>query len=192
LLVEQLSLSPGDYLLAVMQDRDAYSRAGAPPVYENVSDDYALELRAQTLDPTREVEPNDTPRNPSLLSPGAAFVGKLGFMRDVDVLCTSVVGKLRFKVEDSEDPPRPRESVLQVKPLSGPDQDVPVRVHRNLQGVPRSPRDALSPWQGNKVDGSGDAVCLELSLVPNPWGPNPAPDVAPASETQYVVRVEAL
>jgi len=192
LLIDQLSLPPGNYLLAVMQDRDPYTHAGPPPVYENVSDDYTLELRAQKLDPTREVEPNDTPRNPSLLEPGSEFRGKLGFMRDIDVLCSSSPGKLRFSVEDGDNRPRPRESALQVKPLSGPDQEVPVRVHRALQGVPRSPRDALSPWLSSKIDSAGSAVCIELSLVPNPWGPTPAPDVAPASETEYVVRVEAL
>jgi eukaryotic-like serine/threonine-protein kinase len=192
LLIDQLALSPGSYLLAVMQDRDAYTHAGAPPVHENVSDEYTLELRAQKLEPTREVEPNDTPRNPSQVQPGGEFVGKLGFMRDVDVVCTRSPGKVQFSVEDGDGRPRPRESALQVKPLSGPDQEVPVRVLRAMQGVPRSSRDALSPWRGSQVESAGGDVCIELSLVPNPWGPTPAPDVAPASDTEYVVHVQAL
>ncbi|MGC4091336.1 MAG: serine/threonine-protein kinase [Polyangiaceae bacterium] len=190
-LVEQLALAPGEYLLAVMQDRDAYTHAGAPPVHENVSDDYSLQLSASKPDATREVEPNDTLRNPTLISPGSELVGKLAFMRDVDVVCSSAPGKLRFSVADSESQARPKESALQVKPLNGPDQEVPVRVLRSLQGVPKSPRDIASPWQGAKVESHGSPVCIELSLVPNPWGPTPAPDVAPASDAEYVVHVDA-
>ncbi|HET9932833.1 MAG TPA: PPC domain-containing protein, partial [Polyangiaceae bacterium] len=190
LRIEQLALPAGTYLLAVMQDRDAYTRAGAPPVYENVSDEYTLRLAPRELDPNREVEPNDTPRNPTQVAPGAAVTGKLAFMRDVDVVCSTAPGKLRFVVEETDGVMRPRESALQVKPLSGPDQEIPVRVHRGLQGVPRSPRDSASPWRGAPLQSDGSPACLELSLVPNPWGPTPAPDIAPANETEYVVRVE--
>ena len=174
-----------------MQDRDAYTRAGAPPVYENISDEYALGVAARPLDPTREVEPNDTPRNPTQVALGSHVVGKLSFMRDVDVLCSAAPGKLRFTVEEAVGVTRPRESALQVKPLNGPEQEIPVRVHRALQGVPRSPRDVASPWKGAPLESAGAPACVELSLVPNPWGPSPAPDVAPANETEYVVRVES-
>lgn len=191
LSIEQLALPAGTYLLAVMQDRDAYTRAGAPPVYENVSDEYALRLAPRPLDATREVEPNDTPRNPTQVAVGSHVVGRLAFMRDVDVVCSSAPGKLRFVVEETDGVTRPRESALQVKPLSGPEQEIPVRVHRALQGVPRSPRDVASPWRGAPLESGGTPACVELSLVPNPWGPSPAPDVAPANETEYVVRVES-
>jgi serine/threonine-protein kinase len=192
LVIEQLALPAGTYLLAVMQDRDAYTHAGAPPVYENVSDEYMLRLAAQPVDVSREVEPNDTPRNPSRVELGGTLRGKLSFMRDVDVLCASAPGKLRFVIEETDGVARPHESALQVKPLNGPDQEIPVRVHRSLQGVPRSPRDALSPWRGAAVESANSPVCVELSLVPNPWGPSPTPDVAPASETEYVVRVDGV
>ncbi|MFZ5894092.1 MAG: protein kinase domain-containing protein [Myxococcota bacterium] len=192
LVIEQLALPPGEYLVAVMQDRDVYTRSGAPPVHENVSDEYRLQLTTQKLDTNREVEPNDTPRNPNQLAPGYELTGKLAFMRDADVICSTGAGAIRFSVEETDAQPRPRESLLQVKALSGPDQDVPVRIHRVLQNVPRSPRDAQSPWRSAKIEGAGSPACIELTLVPNPWGPSPPPDVPPASETEYVVRVESL
>jgi serine/threonine-protein kinase len=190
--VPQLALPPGEYLLAVMQDQDAYTHAGPPPVYENVSDDYRLQISAVSPNPERELEPNDSTRNAStVLAPGA-LRGQLSFMRDVDVVCTSSPRAVRFRVEEASDSPRPRNAVLEVKALAGPDRDIPVRVHRSQQGFTRSPRDTVSPWQSAAVPSAGASVCLELTLVPNPWGDTPPPDVAPASDSEYLVHVETL
>jgi serine/threonine-protein kinase len=191
LSLEQLALPPGEYLLAVMQDQDRYTHAGAPPVYENVSDDYRLQVSARDTDPARELEPNDDPRNGSQVSAPGSIRGQLAFMRDVDVVCTKAAGQVRFRVEETSDHPRPRGAVLEVKPLAGPDRDVPVRVHRGAHGFTRSPRDTVSPWLGAAVSSAGSSVCLELTLVPNPWAETPAPEVPPASDAEYVVHVEA-
>jgi hypothetical protein len=113
-------------------------------------------------------------------------------MRDVDVVCASAAGSLRFVVEDGNEHLRPRESVLQIKPLAGPEAEVPVRVHRTAEGFSKSSRDVVGPWHSSKVVSEGTPVCLELSLAVNPWAPTPTPEIAPASETEYVVHAEAL
>ena len=190
LLLNQLALPPGEYLLAVMQDQDAYTRNGAPPVYENVSDDYRLQLAAVEPSAERELEPNDSMRDASSVAPGRSLRGQLAFMRDVDVVCTNSPDSVRFVVEEASDHPRPREAVLEVKALAGPDRDVPVRVHWRQQGFKSSPRDTLSPWRSAKIAGAGERVCIELTLDPNPWAETPPPDVAPASDTEYLVHVE--
>jgi serine/threonine protein kinase len=187
--ISQLALPAGDYVLAVMQDRDAYTRAPAPPVNENVSDDYRLELSSVSVSAAREIEPNDTPQTASRLSANLAISAKLAFMRDVDVFCAENAGRVRFEVEDIGT--RPRDSVLEVKTLSGPDAHVPVRVHRAAAGFGHSPRDTASPWQSAEISADAVAPCLEVTLVPNPWGPTPTPDVAPASDAEYRVHVES-
>jgi serine/threonine-protein kinase len=192
LLVPQLALPPGEYLLAVMQDQDAYTRSGPPPVYENVSDDYRLRLSAVSPNSGLELEPNDSPRNGSDVPAPGVLRGRLGFMRDVDVVCSKGEGALRFRVEEASDHPRPRAAVLEVKAQEGPDRDVPVRVHRTQQGFTRSPRDTVSPWRSAAIPSEGKSVCLELTLVPNPWADAPPPDVAPASDSEYLVHVETL
>ncbi len=190
--VPQLALPPGEYLLAVMQDRDAYTHGGPPPVYENVSDDYRLQISAVVPSPENELEPNDSTRNASQVTAPGSLRGQLSFMRDVDVVCSTSPGAVRFRVEEISDHPRPRSAVLEVKALAGPDRDVPVRVHRSQQGFTRSPRDTVSPWRSAAIPSAGSSACLELTLVPNPWGETPPPDVAPASDSEYVVHVEAL
>jgi hypothetical protein len=188
--VRQLALPPGEYLLAVMQDQDGYTRGGPPPVYENVSDDYHLQVSALTPSAELELEPNDSPRNASRVQAPGAIRGQLAFMRDVDVICGASTGALRFRVEESSDHPRPRAAVLEVKVLTGPERDVPVRVHRSQQGFTRSPRDAVSPWLSAAIPSAGASVCLELTLAPNPWAESPQPEVAPASDSEYVIHVE--
>ncbi len=188
LLVERLLLPAGDYLVSVMQDRDAYTRAGAPPVHENVSDEYRLELGLAADNAEREGEPNDTAAHPTRLAAPGLSRARLAFMRDVDVFCTRSGERVRFVVEELDDPPRSRDAVLQVKPLTGPDADVPVRVHRAAQGFAPSARDTVAPWKSSWITATSE-VCVELTLAPNPWSPAP-PDVAPASDTSYVVRTE--
>ncbi len=185
----QLALPAGQYLVAVMQDRDAYSHAGAPPVYENVSDDYQLRLSAAPLTPEQELEPNDSLSSATKISASRSVTARLAFMRDVDVFCADKPGRVRFELEELGT--RPREAVLEVKALSGPDANVPLRVHRAAKGFTRSPRDTISPWRSADIPASASPACLEVTLVPNPWGPTPTPDVAPANDAEYRVHVEA-
>jgi hypothetical protein len=65
-----------------------------------------------------------------------------------------------------------------------------VRVHRTSQGFKPSPRDVAAPWISAWIPpSSSDSACLELTLVPNPWSAA-APEVAPAGNSSYAVRVE--
>ncbi|HYO96313.1 MAG TPA: serine/threonine-protein kinase [Polyangiaceae bacterium] len=191
LVVDALTLPAGNYLFAVMQDRDATTHVGFPPVYENVSDDYQLTVAPARVEPTRESEPNDSERDAADLAVPGMLRGRLAFLRDVDVVCATGPARLRFSVEDAVHRARPQHAVLQVTALAGPDRDVPVRVHRTGEEVKRSARDTFSPWWSPDIQSGGARVCLELRLVPNPWAPTPHPEVAPASDEEYFVRVEA-
>jgi serine/threonine protein kinase len=187
----QLDLPAGAYLLAVMQDRDAYTESGPPPVHENISDHYALELGPARELPGFEVEPNDAPSVASEIEVGGELRGALAWMRDVDVICAKPSeGELVFVVEDAPERPRAPGAVLQVTPKSGPDSGIPVRVHRGAPPAP-SDRDVAGPHRTRPVSTtSGERACVELTLVPNPWAPPPLPLVAPAGREHYVVRVE--
>jgi eukaryotic-like serine/threonine-protein kinase len=184
--IDALELAPGGYLIGLMQDRND----GEIPVYENVSDAYRLRVEAAEISPDRELEPNDTPRDANRVAPGTTFRGRLNWMRDVDAVCVEGAGNVRFVVEDAPTGARPEHSVLEVTPKGGPADGIPVRVHRRGASPPGKERDAVSPWTSPDADASSGNVCVVLQLVVNPWAPTPHPRVAPASDEEYVVRVE--
>lgn len=188
--IAALRLPPAEYVLALMQDREAYTKAPAPATLESISESYDLSL-APSSRAGFELEPNDFARDATQLAAGEAREGQLMWMRDIDVFCSRAEGSVRFEVTDS--PTRNHAAVLQVTPLAGADVDVPVRLHRpRASEVQASPRDHLGPWQSTSMDPSaGRPACIQLSLVPNPWAPTPHPLVAPAGGELYTVKLEA-
>jgi eukaryotic-like serine/threonine-protein kinase len=192
LSVEALKLPAGQYVLGLMQDREAYTKDPPPATFESLSESYRVNVApANAAD--GELEPNDFVRDATLVGPGGRRTGRLGWMRDVDVFCASGDGKVRFTVRDSPERPRARVAVLQVTPLAGDDFEVPVRVHRaGTHDVEASPRDVVGTWRSTLLDpAAGRPACIQLALVPNPWAPTPHPLVAPAGEEPYWVEVEA-
>ncbi len=188
--IPALRVEPGSYLFAVMQDRDQYTREPAPPVFENISDDYVLSVNRAAAAPEAEVEPNDVPAVAGRIAPGGTLRGRFAWMRDVDVACVdAAAGRVRFVVEDLG--ARARAAVLQVTPLAGPDHDIPMRVYRAGAGVKPSPTDTISPYKSAPIALSGAPTCISLSLVPNPHMPGEPPLVAPAGEEEYAIHVEA-
>jgi serine/threonine-protein kinase len=191
--VPALRLSAGTWLVAIMQDRDPYLPTGAPPVYENVSDEYRFRLEPTRAVAEHEVEPNDAAPLGNTVAAGATLRGALAWTRDVDLVCAAAGPKrLRFVVEDGVDRPRDHHSVLEVTSRGGPETGVPVRVHRAGASVKPSGRDALGAWKGPWISLEGsEPPCIELTLTPNPWGPSP-PVLAPyPGPEEYLVRVEA-
>jgi eukaryotic-like serine/threonine-protein kinase len=188
-----LEITPGAYLLAVMQDRNQYTENPPPPVLENVSDAYRLRVAAGTSGGEDEVEPNDDTRDSTPVAPGRTLRGRLAWMRDVDVICANATqGSIRFVVEDAIGGARPLHAVLELTPEGGPGARVPVRIHRG--GITPSAHDAKSPWVGPVVTlgPSTPRACVSLKLAPNPLAPTPHPRVAPASNDEYLVRLDAL
>jgi eukaryotic-like serine/threonine-protein kinase len=191
--VPALKLSPGTWTLAVMQDREAYFEGPPPPVYENVSDDYRVRVAPVAAPPERELEPNDAQPLANPLPLGAAFRGSLPWSRDVDLLCAPAGAKrVRFAIEDSVERPRARHSVLEATPRGGPENGIPVRIHRPGSDVRASPRDSVGRWQSAWIPVDPSAPpCVELRLVPNPWGAAPLPVLAPPGDEEYQVKAEA-
>jgi eukaryotic-like serine/threonine-protein kinase len=192
--VPALELVPGQYFFAVLQDRDGYSEdMPLLPVIENISDSYELVVASAEPDPGHELEPNDTLRDANHVSVGAALRGRIGWMRDVDVVCAAPgKGPVQFTIEDSPDAPRPRSAVLQATPRGGPADGVPIRLHR--KGTPLasgSEHDVAGQWKSPAAERSQGEACVELTLVPNPLAPAPLPTVAPAGDEEYLIRVEA-
>jgi hypothetical protein len=190
--VPELRLTAGRWVVGVMQDREAYFEGGPPPVFENVSDDYRLAIKPARVTGEREVEPNDAPPAGNTIASGSSLEGRLAWTRDVDLLCAAPGPKrVRFTVEDAVEKPRVRASVLEVKPKSGPERDIPVRVHRAGTSVPKSPRDSAGAWQSAWIDvDAANPPCIEVSLVSNPWAPAPLALVPPPGNEEYLVRVE--
>jgi serine/threonine-protein kinase len=164
--VRALALEPGRYLVAVMQDLDGYGGL-PPPVFENVSDAYALELSRAEADPSFEIEPNDQPSAATPVVPGAPMHGTISWARDEDVYCVpdSVRGAVAFRVTDANT--RPAFEVLEASRLSGGDEVERVRVHVT-SGRPTS-TDAKSPWTSDLVADDGAPRCVRLRLASNPW-----------------------
>jgi hypothetical protein len=191
--IAALKLAPGNWTLAVMQDREAYFETGASPVYENVSDEYRIRVAPVRATPERELEPNDAQPFGNALPESGVFRGSLPWARDVDLLCAPAgLKRIRFVIEDSVERPRLRHSVLEVTPHGGPDNGIPVRIHRTGSSVRPTARDAVGVWKSAVVPADGAAApCIELRLVPNPWGATPLPVLAPPGDEEYQVRVEA-
>jgi eukaryotic-like serine/threonine-protein kinase len=187
LVIDALELEPAGYLFAVLQDRDRYGENPPPPVHENVSDAYRLSVGPAELDPGRELEPNDDLKSAQQVRPGSEIRGRVAWMRDVDTFCVAESGPVRFVVDDAS---RPDHAVLEATPAGGPADGIPVRIHRRGSRVTPSPRDVVAPWTSPVVDSSKASACLRLALVANPWAPTPHPHVPPASDDEYVVRIE--
>jgi serine/threonine protein kinase len=192
LSVEALRLPAGEYVLGLMQDREAYTKDPPPPTVESISEGYRLSVGVATSTEA-ELEPNDFPRDATLLAPGEKRSGRLAWMRDVDVFCSGSERPVALRVTDSPERPRAHAAVLQVLPLAGADLEVPVRVHRaGARDVQASARDVVGVWQSTPMDpAAGRRACVQLSLVPNPWAPTPHPLLAPAGEEPYWVEVVA-
>lgn len=193
LSIPQLQLQPGTYLVGVMQDQNRYDERTRVHTHENISDEYQLDLQATPADNSREVEPNDQARLATRLSAGNSLTGSIGWMKDVDVVCAAKgsTAPLHFIVEDAIDVARPDSAVLNVTPIGGPSDGIPVRVHRSDRTIDVSERDQLSPWKGPTVNDLKADLCVKLELVPNPLAPRPHPLVAPAGTERYRVRLAA-
>jgi eukaryotic-like serine/threonine-protein kinase len=190
LSIDGLRLPAGQYVLGLMQDREAYTKDLPPPTLESISESYRVSV-SLTNEAGSEVEPNDFPRDATLVGAGEKSSGRLAWMRDVDVFCSTSPQKVVLRVTDSTERPRAHAAVLQVLPLAGADLEVPVRVHRaGARDVQGSARDVIGVWQSTVMNpAEGPKACIQLSLVPNPWAPTPHPLIAPAGEEPYLVEV---
>jgi serine/threonine-protein kinase len=189
-------VDPGRYLLAVLQDMDPYGASTPPMVYENVSDEYALEftpVRGEKVDPTWEIEPNDSLSTANRVAPGAEMRGSLGFHNDVDVLCPalSARGSARWVIRDAVERPRDAGAVLGVELLRGAKDPLKVMIHRAGAASKPDATNLVSPYTAPAVtlDGDPSAGCVKLRLMHDPWGSN-ALTLPPPGREPYLVKLE--
>jgi len=189
-------IDPGNYLFAVMQDREPYDAAGLPFVLENVSDAYALRVSPVVPDPAEELEPNDARQVACAIAPGGQVRGVFGWMQDEDVACVAADarGKMRWVVDDAMERPRDRGAVLQVTPANGPRPGVGLRVHRAGQTGKVTADDVIGPWRSEPFDptSGADPACISLRLTLDPWAGDNAPLTPPVSGEHWMVRVEPV
>jgi hypothetical protein len=187
-VIPELKLEAGEYLFAIFQDRERYTEDAAPPVLENISDTYEFELTATDAAPDMEEEPNETRETASMLATNSSIRARLSWMRDIDTFCAKDwVPPIRFVVEDNS--PRPRGAALEVTPLGGPTDGIPLRVHHTRAQGTVSQIDVKGPWKGPVITKLGTA-CLSVTLTRDTWSSPPLPILAPASDHEYIVRVE--
>jgi serine/threonine protein kinase len=189
LVIPALHLDPGEYLLAVLQDREQYEDEPGPPVLENVSDAYELTLGPGTADADAEIEPNDSTASANTIAPGGSMRARLAWMRDVDVFCASGEDPVKFTVDDPT--ARPHGAVIEVTPIGPDGAAVPVRVHHSAEKGTVNDRDARSPYTFPKHKGHA-VTCVSVGLTSDIWAQAPLPHVAPAGDQEYVIRVESL
>jgi tRNA A-37 threonylcarbamoyl transferase component Bud32 len=188
LVIPVLKLEGGEYLFAILQDREQYTDDPAPPVLENISDTYEFEVTPTDAAADLEQEPNETRETSNAVATNASIRARLAWMRDVDTFCAKDwTPPIRFVVEDNS--PRPRGAVLEVTPLGGPTDGIPVRVHHARGHGVVNERDLRSPWKGPVIAKPGNA-CLSITLTRDVWSDPPLPHVPPASDHEYVVRIE--
>lgn len=188
LTLPALAVEPGDYFVAVIQDRNPYGRGYAPPIYENVSDSYELSIALVDVKPGAEVEPNDQAQAANQLPMNETITGTLPWVDDVDVYCASRdAAPLTWVVSDDR---RRKGTVLEVMSFVGGSSGPVVRVHSpSATSLDRRPlpADVNSPWR-SPVFPSGKARCIRLRLTTDPWvegraGSNPEPDGTPYQVT---------
>ncbi len=160
--IPALRLSPGGYVLAVIQDLDGYGDQRSP-VFENVSDQYSVVLGPGVDTADLEVEPNDDQAHAVEVGVGQTVRGTLGWVHDTDIYCADVesTGRFRYRVDDD---PRDPGTVLAVTSTRGNEEGREVRIHADRQKKPTS-TDVPTPYSGIAFQGM-NAPCLVLRLVP--------------------------
>jgi tRNA A-37 threonylcarbamoyl transferase component Bud32 len=185
--IPALELEPGRYLVAVLQDLDAYGGV-QPFVHENVSDAYTLLVGPTNAEPSFEIEPNDQVATHNAIPAGGTMHGTIGWARDEDVFCVggSDGAPIRWKVEDG--PKRDPESVLEVIAIRGGDEGAAVHVH--VAKGQMSAIEVASPWVSPAVPDEGTPRCIRVRLASNPWTFD---HVFPrGSQEPYAISVESL
>ncbi len=190
--LRQLALQPVEYLIAIRQDQDKYRESQQTYVHENISDDYQFTFSLAKSDDSLEIEPNNGRGNAGVLhlssNQASQLRGELNFMHDKDIVCAQGSDWGKFSINDAEGGRRPRDALLQITPLGGPNHKIPIRLHGPGGKFEESERDQRIPWTSPPLS-LKESPCVSLTLVPNPWAPRPHVLTAPSSSHQWVVTL---
>ncbi len=194
LVVSALSLEPGAYLVAVVQDRNPYGGGRRPFVLENVTDDYELVVALASPKEGEEIEPNDVVESAQMLPAGGVMAGTIAWVGDEDVYCLDPdpEGPVMWEVDDGE---RAKGTVLEVTPMHGGAPGPVVRVHgagTKPFGRPRLEADVNSPWASPPLEATAGGRCLRVRLATDPWFERSGQEPPSTEPTEYHLKVVAL
>ena len=191
LVVSSLSLDPGEYFIAVVQDRHPYGTGRVPFVVENVTDHYELIVELASPAEGEEIEPNDVPEAAQKLPTSGVMSGTLAWVGDEDVYCVDPEQQspVTWQVHDGQ---RGQGTVLEVTPLLAGVPGPVVRVHApgtKPFGRPRLEADVNGPWTSPPLEaGSGDR-CLRFRLASDPWVERLMHEPPRADPTEYQIKL---
>ncbi len=191
LSVSALSLDPGAYFVAVVQDLNPYGTGRVPFVLENVTDSYEILVALASPAEGEEIEPNDVPESAQKLPTSGVMSGTLAWIGDEDVYCVDPdhQGPIVWQVDDGQ---RVQGTVLEVTPLLAGLPGPVVRVHAagtKPFGRPRLESDVNGPWSSPPIEaGCGDR-CLRLRLTTDPWVERLQQGLPPAGPTEYQISL---
>lgn len=185
--IPRFRVDAGAHLVVVSQDRNVPPQANYPvALHESISDSYVLTVRSAS-EASADLEPNDTLEGAALVEPGSTVVGSLGFVDDVDFIC-STTGHVSWQVDE---PGRRTGTVLELTPIVDGRTRPLVRVHGRSSTLHprRAPMaaDVRSPYSTPRC--AGERCCIKLRLTSDPWS---APDaVGPLPDgSRYRLKVE--
>jgi eukaryotic-like serine/threonine-protein kinase len=199
LVVPAFRLAPGTYYFAALQDRDHSGAEAQTPILENVSDDYVLTVTRANVDPSRELEPNDSSLSADELPIDHELTGMLGWVDDVDFVCAAASvpessQRVRWIVRDALGQPRETGVVLDVTPSYGSRAGIAFHVHRANATAAVGIDDRVSPWKSEPfvLSPQPRAQCLRLQLAADPWTRTDAPVGVSADHAAWNVRLQSV
>jgi serine/threonine protein kinase len=150
LQVTAFRVQPGKHWIRVSQDRSALDAGQKAPVFENVSDTYALRVAIASRTPDLEIEPNDGLGNAQSLALGDAVSASLGWRDDRDMFCASGnEGSARF-------------TIVERSMKTGPRFDVETFVDGATKGKVALEANGNGAWKSAPFPLNGARQCISI------------------------------
>jgi len=150
LQVTAFRVTPGKHWIRVSQDRSTIEGDGKPPIFENVSDTYALRVAVAPRTPALEIEPNDGLVDAQQLAIGDAVSASLGWKDDRDVFCAAGnKGTAHF-------------TIVERSIKSGARLDIETFVDGASKGKVALEPDASGTWKSESFAVNGPRQCISL------------------------------
>jgi len=150
LQVTAFRVQPGKHWIRVSQDRSVVDDGGKLPVFENVSDTYALRVAVASRTADLEIEPNNGLAEAQRLAVGDAVSASLGWRDDRDVFCANgTEGSAHF-------------TIVERSMKSGPRFDLERFVDGASQGKVAVDASGNGVWKSKDFPLGGATQCISI------------------------------